>query len=346
MHKDLFKKFHFNLDNKLTTEIQSIDKQKDESLREHISKIKKLRYNKWKSLNGPPPSSEKQMTSPIKNSVTPDVNISRATSFYAWDDTTTPQKSIITSTKLPAEMTCTNERISFTEVTKFYEEGVEDNFNSLSRSYPQNKRDNVEEKRNKVKHIYIPHINKEGRVIRQDAFQPMLELDSISDDSLIEEEFKTTNIEEFKERMEKKIANLRVIPLVPSFPIPVTSNIRPSILNMVRKIDLKKFEFSKARSRSHSRLSQALQESEKCRPTFAKNTKIVDEVRIPLENYPGIQLDEIVTRKYFKLETNNQRQNRFREEIIFEDEREWGHNVFMTDIQQQNSVKSFSEVEV
>lgn len=349
MRKDSFK-VHFNLDNKLTTKIQCIDKQKEESLRWHISKIKKLRNKKWKSLNGPPPSSDKQTTSPNKNNVTPDVKISRATSFYAWDDITTPQRSIITSTQLPAEISCSNERICFTQVTRFYdyEERVEDNFNSLLRSYPQNEMDNVEDKRKKVKHIYIPRVNKEGRVIREDAFS-MQELDSFSDDSVIEEEFKTTNVEEFKEKMEKKIASLRKIPPVPSFPVPVTSNKQPSILNMVRKIDLKKFEFSKARSRSNSRLSQAFQEPEKCRPVLSKNTKTRDEVPlIHLEDYSETS-DEIVPEKYFRLETNNREQNRLRKEVIYEDEKEWGQNVmnvFMTDIEQRNSVKLYSEVEV
>ena len=346
MHKDSFNKIHFKLDNQLTTKIRCIDKQKDESLRWHISKIKKLRNKKWKSLKGLPPPSEKPMTSPSEDNVTTDVKISLATSFYAWDDTDSFQKSIITSTKLPAEMVCSNERISFTEVTKFYDEGPEENFNSLLRSYPQKKRDNVEDMRKKVKHIYIPHVNKEGRVIREDAFQSMQESDSISDDSLIEEEFRT-NIKEFKERMEKKIANLRKIPPVPSFPVPVTSNKQLSILNMVRKIDLKKFEFSKARSRSNCRLSQALQESEKCRPLFTKNTKIRDETPLlPLENYPEIPSEEFVTAKYFKLETNDRVQNRLRKEVIIEDGRRWDQNVFMTDIEHQYNVKSYSEVEI
>ena len=282
--------------------IKQIDKQKEESLRWHISKIEKLRNKTWKSLQGiPPPPRE-----PIKledTEVPPDIEVTRATSFYAWDKTNPSQtKSIVTSIKPPIELTGSSSggELSFTEVTKFYSEAEIDtndnstNANSLLRLYSRDEQDPVTSGKVRRTHIYIPHVNKEGRVVRDKPQKVNNFFQTESSDSITERESKQTNLEIFKENIEKKVPILGQAPKAHSFP---ESKQKPSILSLVNKIEKKKAEITAIRFRSNSRLSQALRKIGKESRVIhsAGNTEIEDDsFIISLEDDSSIPNEQCV----------------------------------------------------
>ena len=311
--------------------IKSIDKQKEESLRWHIFQIEKLKNKKWKSLKGISPAP----VVPFKLESTelhPDIEFTKATSFYAWDETDPNQnKSIITSTKPPVDPTGNSGEISFTEVTKFYNENENEifensnNTNSLLRIYPT-ERQGSEGNRKARTHIYIPHVNKEGRVVVQDTPhvnkegrvvvqdtpQGNKDLLTKSNNSFTERESKHTNLEQFKNRIEKKIPKLGFAPKALSFPETNTKHRKPSILSLVNQIEKKKAEITTIRSRSNSRLSQALRRIEdESRVIYpARNIEVEDEAfLISLEEDSSIPIEESVARISSILEREDRAQD-------------------------------------
>ena len=303
--------------------IKAIDKQKEESLRWHISKIEKLRNKKWKSLEGiPPPPPRQPIRSENRAELPPDVEVTRATSFYAWDESNPSlTKSIITTIKPPAELTGSSDsgEVSFTEVTRFYKEGEmetydnSNNTNSLLILYPQDKQDADASKKVRRTHIYIPHVNRDGRVVRPDTPPVSKAFQTDSFDSLTERDSKQTNLERFKACIEKRAPKLGAAPRSYSFPETNLRNKRPSILSLVNKIEKTKTEITAMRLRSNSRLSKALRkigEESRVIPEILTSEVEDEAFLISLDNDPSsIPNEQCVARVSSILEREDRAQD-------------------------------------
>ena len=259
------RRIRFKITEACDKKIKEIDKQKEASLRWHISKMEKIRNKKWKSLIGPPPG-QKETIEPLKQEeIPPDIAVTRATSFYAWGEANSGHnRSIITATKPPDDLLdVSSEDITFSEVTKFYQEGTEsyDNSNSLLRLYPK---DTITPPKKCVTktHIYIPYVNREGRVVREGVKSESEEVRCEMFDSNLEVENGRINLVKFKENLQKLVPQLGKVNKVPTFPEPILNRPRQSLADLIHQIEQRKSRIPNIRSRSNSRLSQALREME------------------------------------------------------------------------------------